>query len=79
VPSRCAQPSFSAWFSFRTIFRKSKVFMGGICTLAFEKQDWDFVAFLVCTDVLIYIICSGNLFCFLFLLHWLEYWTVSLG
>jgi hypothetical protein len=38
--------------------------MGGICNLAFEKQDWDFVSFLVCVTVFDMYYCFGYLFCF---------------
>jgi hypothetical protein len=59
-----AQPSSSVKFSFGTIFWKSKLFMGGICTLAFEKQDWGFVSFLVRIAVFDMYYCFGYLFCF---------------
>jgi hypothetical protein len=79
VPSWCAQPSSSVKFSFRTIFRKSKLFMGGICTLAFEKHDWGFVSFQVCFAVLDMYCCFGYLFWFWFSLLLFEYWEVFLG
>jgi hypothetical protein len=37
--------------------------MGGICTLAFEKQDWDFFSFLACVAVIDMYYCFGYLFC----------------
>jgi hypothetical protein len=37
--------------------------MGGICTLAFEKQDWDFVQFLVCIALFDMHFCFGYFFC----------------
>jgi uncharacterized membrane protein len=40
--------------------------MGGICTLAFEKQDWGIVPFLVCIVVLIFTIVLGIYFDFIF-------------
>jgi hypothetical protein len=73
VSSWCAQPLSSVKFSFRTICRKSKLFMGGICTLAFETQDWGFVSFLVCIVVLLMHYSFGYLFCFWFSLLLLEW------
>jgi hypothetical protein len=40
--------------------------VGAICTLALEKQDWDFVSFLVCIAPLIYIIVLGIYFVLIF-------------
>jgi hypothetical protein len=74
VPSWCAQQSSCVQFSFRTIFRKSKLFMGGICTLDFETQEWDFVSFLVCFAVFDMYYCFGFLFCFDF--H-CCYWSIG--
>jgi hypothetical protein len=53
-------------------FRKSKLFMDGIWTLAFEKQDWGTVSFLVCIVVLLFIIVLGIYFVFDF--H-CTYWS----
>jgi hypothetical protein len=78
VPSWCAPSSSSVKFSFRTIFRKSKFFMGGICTLAFEKQEWSIASFLVCIAVLISIIVLDINYFFLFLLLLLMYWALFL-
>jgi hypothetical protein len=53
--------------------------MGGICTLAFEKQEWSFVSFLVCIPVFDMYYCIEYLFCFWLSLLLFEYWTVFLA